>query len=100
MAYDPRSNNTSTLKDAISRLLKAYRLNQKYAETEIVQAWGRLMGQPIANRTDQVFMHQKILYVKLNSAPLRHELANSKTKVIEIIKREFGEDAIIDVIFK
>jgi hypothetical protein len=96
-----RNKNTSSLKDVMGQLLETYRIDQKFSETELVSAWGRLMGKPIAIRTSQLFVHKKILYVKLTSAPLKHELTLSKSKVLEIIRREFNNDQIIDdIVFK
>lgn len=100
MARDYRTKETATLKEAMTNLLKSYKLNRKFAETEIVQSWGRIMGAPIANRTESVFMHQGVLHIKLSSAPLRHELILSKDKVLELLRREYGADAVVDIIFK
>ena len=95
-----RNQNTSSLKDVMGQLLETYRIDQKYAETELISAWGRLMGKPIANRTSGLYVHKKILYVKLTSAPLKHELTLSKSKVLEIIRREFNDQILDDIVFK
>ena len=95
-----RNNDTQTLKEAMQKLLQSYRLQQKYTETEMVNAWGRLMGKPIAKRTTQVYFHDKKLFVKLNSAPLKQELQMSKTKVLTILRQEFGADAVEDIVFQ
>lgn len=84
----------------MGKLLKTYRIDQKYSETELIGSWERLMGKPISNRTTQIFVHRKILYVTLNSAPLKHELNLSKSKVLEIIRREFNDQIIDDIVFK
>ncbi len=84
----------------MGKLLETYRIDQKYSETELISSWERLMGKPIASRTSQLFVHKKILYVKLSSAPLKHELNLSKSKVIEIIRREFNDQIIDDIVFK
>ncbi|MEQ8712777.1 MAG: DUF721 domain-containing protein [Cyclobacteriaceae bacterium] len=95
-----RNQNTSSLKDVMGQLLETYRIDQKFSETELISAWGRLMGKPIANRTSQLFVHKKVLYVKLTSAPLKHELTLSKSKVLEIIRREFNDQILDDIVFK
>jgi hypothetical protein len=95
-----RNQNTSSLKDVMGQLLETYRIDQKFSETELVSAWERLMGKPIASRTSQLFVHKKVLYVTLTSAPLKHELNLSKSKVLEIIRREFNDQILDDIVFK
>jgi hypothetical protein len=58
-----------------------------------------MMGKPIARRTEKMFIKEKVLFVKLNSAPLRHELTISKIKVLEIIHRNFDKTLVTDVKF-
>ncbi len=98
---DERSRNseTSSVKDAINALLDAYRIRGRFDESKLITSWGTLMGKPIARRTEKLFIRDKILYVKVNSAPLRNELNMAKVKVLEIIQKEFGKDLILDVIF-
>ena len=100
MKKNNRQQNTASLKEVMGKLLETYRIDQKYSETELVSSWERLMGKPIASRTSQLFVHKKILYVKLSSAPLKHELNLSKSKVLEIIRREFNDQIIDDIVFK
>lgn len=84
----------------MGQLLETYSIDQKFSETELVSAWERLMGKPIASRTSQLFVHKKVLYVTLTSAPLKHELNLSKSKVLEIIRREFNDQILDDIVFK
>jgi hypothetical protein len=94
-----RKAETSSLKEAIGELLNAYKLRGKFNETHIVSAWSRIMGPAIANRTSKIFMKNKKLYVQLNSAPLKSELAMSKSKIVEILNKDLQEELLEDVIF-
>lgn len=96
---DVRSSQTFTMKDAINALLDTYKLRGKLNEAHIVNSWERLMGRPIASRTKQVFLKDRKLYVELNSAPLKNELAMSRSKIVEIFNRDLEEKAIEEVIF-
>ena len=57
------------------------------------------MGKPIATRTLKLFIKEKKLYVKLNSAPLKNELTLQKSKVLELLHAEIGEKVIVDILF-
>lgn len=94
-----RKSETSTVKDAIQELLNTYNIKDKYNATRIASSWGGLMGAPIANRTENVFLKEKKMFVKLTSAPLKHELQISKSKVLDIFNREFGSGAVEDIVF-
>lgn len=97
--YSPRKANTSTFGEALHELLNAYQLNAKYEQTRLINSWGHLMGEPIAKRTDKLFINNKKLYVKLSSAALKQELNMSKSKILALFLKEFGEVLIEDVVF-
>lgn len=94
-----RKSGTSSLKEAIDAMLDSYKLRGKFDETKLISSWETMMGKPISRRTEKLFIKEKVLFVKLNSAPLRHELTISKTKVLEIIHRNFNKSLVKDVKF-
>lgn len=91
--------NTFTIGEALQNLLKTYNIKGRFEEASLVASWERLMGAPIAKRTKRIFVRDKVLFVELTSAPLKHELNNSKRKVLEIICREYGDGLLDEVIF-
>jgi hypothetical protein len=97
--YNKRRAEISPLKEAIDEMLKAYKINGKINETQVIESWGRLMGKSIESRTTDLKFRYKKLYVTLNSAPLRQELAMSKSKLIELLNKDFSEKVVEDVIF-
>jgi hypothetical protein len=97
--YTARKADTYTLKEAINELLNAYKLRGKYNETYLIASWSRMMGAAIANRTGKIYISNKKLFVQITSAPLKSELAMSKSKIIEILNREAREEVVEDVIF-
>jgi predicted solute-binding protein len=98
--YTTRRNETSTFNESFQELLKAYRIKDKYTEINLVASWGKLMGPAIANRTSDIYISRKKLYVTLTSAPLKQELSYNKNKIIEIVRKEFGEEVIEDIVIK
>ena len=94
-----RRAETSTVGEAMRELLDTYKLTARYEQTQLIQSWERLMGSPIARRTDKLFIKDKKLYVKLSSAPLKQELNLSKSKILALFLREFGEVIVEDVVF-
>lgn len=87
------------LKDGIKALLKAYRLQGKLNEVFVVSSWERIMGKAVALKTQEIYISNGKLFVRLSSAPLKHELVMAKTRVMELINDEVGETVIKEVIF-
>ncbi len=94
-----RKAGTSTVGEAMRELLDTYKLKSKFEQTQLINSWERLMGAPIARRTDKIFINDRKLYVKLSSAALKQELNLSKSKILSIFMREFEEVIVDDVVF-
>ncbi|ELR69690.1 hypothetical protein C900_04667 [Fulvivirga imtechensis AK7] len=88
-----------SLKSAITEMLNTYNLKRKYDAANVIASWEKLMGKTIANRTGKIFVKKQVLFVEIQSAPLKHELNMSKSKILDIFKREFGEGVVDEVIF-
>ncbi len=93
------SSNEQNIKDAISEFLKVSRLSGKLAEQKIIDGWEKLMGKTIANRTKQISIHNKKLFLQLDSAPLKQELFYSREKIIKMLNEEAGEKVIEEIVF-
>jgi predicted nucleic acid-binding Zn ribbon protein len=94
-----RQADIVTLKDGIMALLKAYRLQGKLNEVTIVSSWERVMGRAVALKTQEIYISHSKLFVRLSSAPLKHELVMAKTRVLDMINAEVGEKVVQEVIF-
>lgn len=94
-----RASQTITLKDGIDSFLNAYKLKPRFSETMAVSIWESLMGQSIAKRTISINVRKGTLFVKLDSAPLKQELNNSKSRIVNLINEEVGVDAIKEIVF-
>ncbi|MCB2380144.1 DUF721 domain-containing protein [Hymenobacter sp. BT635] len=94
-----RKADILTLQEGITALLKAYRIQGKLNETMVVSSWERIMGKAVALKTQEVYISQGKLFVRLSSAPLKHELVMAKTRVLDLINAEVGEKVIKEVVF-
>lgn len=98
-AIDKRKADIQPIGESLKALMKAYRLDGKLSEIQLVQNWEKIMGKPIAMKTQQLYFKDGKLFVKLTSAPLKHELNMSKSKVVEILNTEAGTDVVKEIIF-
>lgn len=95
-----RDSNEETMKQAIDRLLKAYKLDRKMDEVEVLNSWETMMGPMIAKHTREIFISDRILHIRLNSSVLREELSYAKTKIKDMMNEKAGREIIDDVILK
>lgn len=94
-----RTADTQSLKDTIQELLKVYRIQGKVTQQQVIASWEKIMGKAIALKTKELYFQDRKLFVNLTSAPLKHELNMSKTKVIELINEEIGQEFITEIVF-
>ncbi len=95
--FDKRSADSQPLKEVIDRFLKAFSLENKMKEMDVIAAWPELMGSAVAFRTKSIKIHNKILYLEINSSFMREELLNGKEIIITRINEKAGKQLINDV---
>ncbi len=94
-----RTSNETSLGDAISQILKAYRLDGKLKEIDVLSKWEELMGRAVFLRTKNIQIKHKTLYLEMDSSVMRDELLNGKSVIIQRINTEAGFEMITDVWF-
>lgn len=94
-----RNSNESPLSEIIDKLMKAYRLDGKLKEMDVLKAWGEMMGIAVANRTKNIQIRNKTLFLTMDSAVMRDELSYGKTVIIQRINEKAGFEMITDVYF-
>ena len=94
-----RQSDIQPVRDSIQALLKAYRIQGKVNQVQVVASWEKIMGKAIALKTKELYFKDNKLFVLLSSAPLKHQLVMSKTRVIELINLEVGAGVVEEVVF-
>lgn len=91
-------NNEKTLKEAIEELLTVYKLKDKLLQTRLINSWEKVMGKSVANRTGEIYISGKKLFVKISSAALREELSYSREKILTLLNESAGAKVIDEVV--
>jgi predicted nucleic acid-binding Zn ribbon protein len=94
-----RKPNDITLKEGIGKLLNVYRLKGKFDETAVIAFWPELMGKAVANRTTQIYIFQKKLFIRLESSVVKNELLMVRAGIIQKINERAGAEVITDLVF-
>lgn len=95
-----RKNNQQPLNEVIDEFLASYRLEGKLNEVKLISSWETIMGKTIARHTKEIYVKNKILYISLDSAALRQELAYAKDKIMALLNTEAKQLLIENVVFK
>lgn len=94
-----RKPNDITLAEAITKMLSVYRLRGKYDETGVVAHWPDIMGTAVANRTTQIYVSQRKLFVRIESSVIKNELLMVRTGIIQKLNERAGGEVITEIVF-
>jgi predicted nucleic acid-binding Zn ribbon protein len=95
----PRSNDQS-LGDTIREFLHSYNLEDKLNETKVIQSWGKIVGPMVEKHTHGLYIRNRVLFVKVDSAALRQELSFSRSKIVIALNKEAKSNILEDIVLK
>ncbi len=87
--------------DILPNLMQRLGLRERLHETEVAEAWGKIVGEFIAAHSAPVALRDGILYVRVLQPALHYELEQiSKGDILRKLKQRFGTKIIRDVRFR
>ncbi len=95
-----RRSNDQSLGELIKEFLKNNNLEDRITEAQIVPVWEKVMGPHIARYTDRMRLQHNCLTVYLSSSVLRNELSMAKSKIIQMINKEFEQEVIKEIFLR
>ncbi len=94
-----KKSNEAPLGEIIDKILKAYRLDGKMKELDVLNAWEEMMGVAVARRTKELYIKNKTLFLTLDSSVMREELLMGKSVIIQRVNQQAGYELITDIWF-
>jgi predicted nucleic acid-binding Zn ribbon protein len=98
MSRRDKPHEITPLGQAIRQLLNTYQLTTKFDEATLINSWEKIVGTPIAKRTKKVYIRNKVLFVEFDSSSMRHDFVLHKSKVLELLAKEFGDKIVTEII--
>lgn len=95
-----KKNNLIKLGDAINQLFKQEKLDVKISQFTIKNGWKDIVGEVIAKSTTEIFFNDKIIFVSLNSAALKHELSFRKEEIVANINKFCGYKLVEQIVIR
>jgi predicted nucleic acid-binding Zn ribbon protein len=87
--------------DVVPKLMQRLGLRERLQETEVIEAWSKIVGEFIAAHSAPTALREGVLYVRVLQPALHYELEQvSKTEVLRKLKQRFGGKTIRDVRFR
>ncbi len=71
---------------------------EKLAETRLINAWGDVLGKVSIRYTENLYVRNKTLYVRLSSAVLKNELSMCRSDLVEKLNKKAGMDVIENIV--
>jgi predicted nucleic acid-binding Zn ribbon protein len=87
--------------DVLPKLMQRLGLKDRLQETEVIEAWAKIVGDFIAAHSAPTALREGVLYVRVLQPALHYELEQvSKIDILRKLKQRFGAKIIRDVRFR
>lgn len=80
-------------------MLNVYKIKRKYDETGIVSLWPGLVGKSVANRTKELFIRDKKLFLRIESSVIKNELLLMRSQIIQKINDDAKTELVTEIVF-
>ena len=94
------SNQPQRLGAVLADLVERYGYRERLDAARAVEAWPVLAGEAIAGVTEQVWMRDGVLHVKVRSAAWRHQLQFQRAAWRERLNTHLGREVVDEVVFR
>ena len=84
---DKRRSKLLSIQDLTKDFYKKDKIKKGLNDISIYERWIKITNDKIQERTKKVFTKQNKLYIEISSSPLRSELSNNKTSILNKIKK-------------
>src|SRR5438067_4673552 len=87
--------------EMVPKLMQRLGLRERLHETEVIDAWSKIVGDFIAAHSAPVALREGVLYVRVLQPALHYELEQvSKIEILRKLKQRFGSKTIRDIRFR
>ena len=87
--------------DVLPKLMQRLGLKERLHESEVLEAWSKIVGEFIAAHSAPVALREGILYVRVLQPALHYELEQvAKIDILRKLKQRFGGKIVRDVRFR
>lgn len=89
--------DVKTLDEIVGRFLQENNLQMPVQQTHVVESWEKVAGPMVARYTEEKFIRNQTLFVKIMNPALRSDLSMMKTQLVNKLNAEAGGFVIADI---
>lgn len=95
-----RKSNTQPLSDVLHEYLNTFGLEKKLTEIRLIDSWPEVVGIAVANKTANLQIKNRVLFVYLHSSIVRAELMRIRQSLPKALNEKAGASVIDEVVFR
>lgn len=85
--------------ELVNALLRQNGLEMPLLQRRLIDSWGKVVGKTIDRYTEEKYIRNQVLFVKLSRPALRSDLSMMRTDLVNRLNQEVGAKIIIDIRF-
>lgn len=85
--------------DVLRLTIQECNMTDKLNEQRAIALWPLIIGEHLASRCGRPTVRDKVMYVPVNTAPLRQELTMNRSSLIRIINDKIGRQVLTEIRF-
>ena len=85
--------------DVVNMFLRQNGLETPLLQNTLVDAWDEVAGKAVARYTEDKYIRNQVLFVKLTSPALRSDLSMMRTALVDKLNQYVGARIIVDIRF-
>ena len=93
------SDQTKSLKELVNRFIESSPFQRQLTTAMVRVAWHKTMPKVVWDRTEKLYTHENKLFLKITSAPLRHELKLNKDTILTRLHEAMSNTVLQDIVF-
>ncbi len=94
-----RNAQPHLLKEILAEIISQFPQKYRFDELNIKDIWQSVMGKPIAEQTQTIYLKNNILHIKIVSSVLRQELMMHKSQIRNLINEKLNYEMVKDIHF-
>jgi predicted nucleic acid-binding Zn ribbon protein len=95
-----RGKAPQPLRTLLKDLMRELDAGSKLGEATVISAWQDVSGPQVTDVTEKVWLEEKRLFVKLNSATWRYELHLQRRAWCKRVNEKLGKKLIDEIVFR
>lgn len=89
-----RRSKTDPIGSIIQQFIDFNRLDSPLKRIRLINSWPEVVGKAIARHTEEIYLQEGTLVIKVNSAVVKRELNLLKQQIIDRLNENAGENLV------